>query len=316
MSDFIVVQDQFMSATARFADVLLPATTHWEREDYMRPWLGGDYHLFGNQAIDPVGEAKSDFQIACELAVRLGVKEYSQKTEAEWLREIASLSPDSKRDIDDYDRFCSDGIAMAKVKRPVIAFEDQIRDPQRFPFSTPSGRIEIYSKDLADLNDPGLPPIPKYLEPWEGPRDPLTEKYPFQLITFHFMTRAHSNFYNVQWLRDLEPHAIWINPVDATPRGIKNGQKVRVFNDRGTVLIQAKVTQRIMPGVVAMGQGAWYSPDEHGIDQGGCANTLTRDEPGPGGSTTTNTTLVEVASLKSATNPRESKALYLPGEKA
>jgi anaerobic dimethyl sulfoxide reductase subunit A len=296
--DFIVVQDHFINSTAKFADILLPATTHWERDDYMRPWLGGDYHLFGNQAIEPIGETKSDFQIAWELANHLGISDYSEKNEAEWVEQIIFSSMDSRRDIENYDEFRSNGIAMAKVKRPVIAFEDQIRDPRLFPFSTPSGKIEIYSKDLADLNDPGLPPIPKYIEPWEGPQDPLIEKFPLQLVTFHFKTRAHSNFYNIQWLRELEPHQIWINPVDAVQRGIEDGQKVKVFNDRGEMLIHAKVTQRIMPGVVAIGQGAWYSPDAKGIDQGGCTNVLTRDEGSSGGATPTNTALVEVRKLE------------------
>ena len=223
--DFIVVQDHFINSTARFADILLPATTHWERDDYMRPWLGGDYHLFGNQAIEPIGETKSDFQIAWELANHLGINDYSEKNETEWIEEIIFSSTDSRRDIENYDEFRSQGIAKAKVKKPVIAFEDQIRDPGRFPFSTPSGKIEIYSKDLADLNDPQLPPIPKYIEPWEGPQDPLIEKFPLQLITFHFKTRAHSNFYNIDWLRELESHEIWINPVDAVPRRSKMVRK-------------------------------------------------------------------------------------------
>jgi len=292
--EFIVVQDHFINSTARYADIVLPATTHWERDDYMRPWLGGDYHLFGNQAIDPMGEAKSDFQIAWELANRLGIRGYSEMNEAKWVEHIVFSSEDSRRDIERYDKFRSQGIAKAKVKKPVIAFQDQIRDLSRFPFSTPSGKIEIFSKTLADLNDPRLPPIPKYIEPWEGPRDPLVKKFPLQLITFHFKTRAHSNFYNIDWLRELESHEVWINPIDAAKRGVENGRKVRVFNDRGEVWIHAKVTDRIMPGVVAIGQGAWYCPDEDGIDRGGCANVLTRDEGGAGGSTPTNTALVEV----------------------
>jgi anaerobic dimethyl sulfoxide reductase subunit A len=293
--DFIVVQDQFINATARFADILLPVTTHWERDDYMRPWLGGDYHLFGNQAIAPLGETKSDFEIAWELARRLGIADYSERTEREWLEEIVFSSEDSRRDISDYDAFRTAGMARAKVKRPVIAFEDQIRDPKRFPFPTPSGKIEIFSQALADLGDARLPPIPKYMEPWEGPRDPLRKRYPLQLITFHFKTRAHSNFDNIEWLKELEPHTIWIHPRDAKPRGIREGERVRVFNERGELWISAKVTERIIPGVVAIGQGAWYCPDEKGIDRGGCANILTRDEAGPGGSTPTNSALVEVA---------------------
>jgi anaerobic dimethyl sulfoxide reductase subunit A len=292
--DFIVVQDQFINSTARSADILLPATTHWERDDYMRPWLGGDYHLFGNRAIDPIGEAKSDFEIACELAERLGIRDFSGKPEEEWLKEIVLTSPDSGRDIESYDRFRSTGIAKAKVKRPVVAFGDQIRDPERFPFSTPSGKIEIYSADLADLGDPTLPAIPKYIEPWEGPLDPAAKSFPLQLITFHSKIRAHSNFHNIEWLKELEPHAVWIHPFDAGRRGIEEGEKVRVYNDRGEIRLEAKVTQRVMPGVVAVGQGAWFLPGGKGFDPGGCVNVLTRDEATPGGGTPTNSALVEV----------------------
>ena len=99
----------------------------------------------------------------------LGISGYSERNEAEWVEQIVFSSSDSKRDIESFDEFRSQGIAKAKVKKPVIAFEDQIRDPNRFPFSTPSGKIEIYSTNLADLNDPRLPPIPKYIESWEGP---------------------------------------------------------------------------------------------------------------------------------------------------
>lgn len=292
--DFVVVQDQFINATARFADILLPAATHWERDDYMRPWLGGDYHLFGNKAIEPVGEAKSDYRIAFELAGSLGISDFSDKSEEEWLKTIVFSASDSKRDIGNYEAFREDGLVFAQVKRPVIAFEDQIRDPGLFPFPTPSGKIEIYSSQLEAMHDPNLPPIPMYLEPWEGPQDALKAKFPLQLITFHCKTRAHSNFYNVPWLRELEAHEIWINPEDAKARGLKNGESVRVFNDRGEIRIPAKVTQRIMPGVVAVGQGAWYAPGENGVDYGGCANILTRDEGSPGGATPTNSALVEV----------------------
>ncbi len=292
--DFVVVQDHFINATARYADVLLPATMHWERNDYMRPWLGGDYHLFGNQAIEPVGETKSDLEIAALLASRLGLAGYSDQTVEDWLEEIIFSAEDARRDIDDYARFKKAGLVKAKVERPVVAFEDQIRDPNEHPFATPSGKIEIYSSILAEMNDPHLPPIPKYIEPWEGPDDPAARRFPLQLVTFHFLTRAHSNFDNIPWLKELEPQAVWINSVDAKKRGLSNGQRVRVFNDRGAMSIQAKVTERITPGVVAVGQGAWFDPDERGVDQGGCANVLTRDEPCPGGGTATNTALVEV----------------------
>ncbi len=95
-------------------------------------------------------------------------------------------------------------------------------------------------------------------------------------------------------LKEIEEHRVWINPVDAEPRGLMHGGEVYVFNDRGTVAIRAWVTERIMPGVVAIFEGAWYDPDENGIDRGGCANVLTADYYSPAGAAVMNTALVDV----------------------
>jgi anaerobic dimethyl sulfoxide reductase subunit A len=115
-----------------------------------------------------------------------------------------------------------------------------------------------------------------------------------QLISPHFKRRAHSQFDNLPWLRELQEQAVSINSVDADCRGIRQGDKVRVFNDRGEVRIPARVTERIMPGVAALPQGAWYTPDEKGIDHGGCANVLTRNVTSPGGAFACNTALVQI----------------------
>jgi len=144
------------------------------------------------------------------------------------------------------------------------------------------------------MNKPELPPIPKYIEPWESRNDPLTAKYPLQVITTHFKRRAHSQFESVVWLRELVTQAISMNPIDAKARGISNGDEVRVFNDRGEIILPAVVTERVMPGVVDLPQGAWYSPDERGVDRGGCANVLTKDTRSPGGAFCYNTGLVQV----------------------
>ena len=122
----------------------------------------------------------------------------------------------------------------------------------------------------------------------------MHEKYPLQLLTPHPRNRVHSELYKVDWLREVEPHRVWINPVDARPRGVSDGDEVYVFNDRGRVAIPAWLTERIIPGVVSIFEGAWYAPDEQGIDRGGCANTLTKDAYSPGGASVMNTALVEV----------------------
>ena len=287
--EFVVVQEQFMTPTARYADIVLPTNTFLERNDIT---VGGATPFYGymNKVIDSLYESKSHFEIAVELAKRLGISDYTDKTEEEWLKEIVQ----GAGDIPDYDQFKKDGIHKIKMSEPRVSFVNQIKDPENHPFSTPSGKIEIYSQQLAEMNNPVLPPIPKYIETWESRNDPLAKKYPLQLITTHMKRRAHSQFETIPWLRELETQAVWMNRVDAEVRGIKDGDEVRVFNDRGEMIIPARVVERIMPGVVDIPQGAWYQPDENGVDRGGCCNVLTRDEISPGEAMASNTCLVQV----------------------
>ena len=292
--EFIVVPELFMTPTAKFADILLPVSADVERSDLARPWPSGPYYMYINKVIEPPGECKSDFEITCELAPRLEILDYNDKTEDEWLRIFVKLAPDMANDIADYDKFKSEGIHRVNLPQPIIAFREQIEDPENNPFPTPSGKIEIYSQRAADLNNPLCPPIPKYLRTWEDLNDPLAKKYPLQLITAHPKVRAHSTMDVVPWLKELDPQRLWMNTVDAKARGIKDGDKVIVFNDRGKVAIPAWVTERIMPGVVCIYEGGWYNPDDNGIDHGGCANVLTRDEYSAGGASTMNTALVQV----------------------
>ena len=289
--DFVVVQEQFMTPTARFADILLPVNTLMERNDVASPWLGAPYYIYLNKAVDTLYETKSDWEICAELAPRLGIENYTEgKSEEEWLRGIVG----TRGDMPTYEDFRRRGVHKIGLAEPLVAFKQQIVDPAHNPFPSLSGKIEIYSEHMAEMNNPKLPPIPKYLEAWEGRGDPLAAKYPLQLITPHPKNRAHSTMGNLPWLREVEPHAVWINAADAQARGIADGDKVLVFNDRGKVLLPARVTERIMPGVVSICEGAWYQPDAEGVDHGGCANVLTRDEHSPGGAVAANTCLVQV----------------------
>ena len=122
----------------------------------------------------------------------------------------------------------------------------------------------------------------------------LAEQFPLQLITAHDKKRAHSTWHNVPWCHDINTHSVWLNPDDAKGRGIELENMVDIFNGRGRVRIPARVTERIIPGVVNISQGAWYDPDEEGVDRGGCANVLTNDEPSPGGAHPMNSALVQV----------------------
>ncbi len=292
--DFLAVNELFMTAQARYADLLLPVTSAAERSDLTRPWPSGPYYTFINRALEPLGECKSDFDIVTEVAERLGIKDFNPYSEDEWLRMFIEKNPETAAQITDYEKFKREGIHRVKLQEPFVAFKEQIEDIEGNPFPTPSGKIEIYSQRVADLNTPLCPPIPKYMSTPEDRNDPLFKKYPLQLITPHPKNRVHSELYLVPWLREVEPHRAWINPVDAKPRGIGDGDEIYVFNDRGKVAITAWVTERIIPGVICIFEGAWYAPDENGIDRGACANTLTNDAYSGGGASVMNTCLVQV----------------------
>jgi anaerobic dimethyl sulfoxide reductase subunit A len=287
-----------MTATVKFADIILPANTHWERNDLMRPWLGGPYFFFANKVLDSLHESKSDLQICAELGARLGLESYSDKSEEEWIKQIVFSSPDTCEVVTDYESSKKGGVHLFQGAERLVAFQKEIENPASHQFPTPSGKIEIFSQRLADLKDSTIPAIPKYIATWEGKQDSLSKIYPLQLITFHFKTRAHSCFFNIPALKELEPHQLWISIRDAGQRKINAGDLIRVFNQRGEVHIAAHVTQRIMPGVVAMGEGAWYTPDERGVDLNGCANVLTRDRHSPAGALASNTCLVEVEKIE------------------
>ncbi len=289
--EFIVVHEQFMTPTAKFGDIVLPVNTFMERSDIAPPWLGSPYYIYLNKAIDSLYESKSDLEICQELSKRLGIPQaFGNETEDELLCNIASF----RDDIPDYEALKRDSVLKIKLDKPIVSFKKQIKDPEHNPFPTLSGKIEIYCEHLAEMNNPMIPPIPKYISPRENYDDPLAAKYPLQLITTHYKTRAHSIWHNVPWMREVDPQSVWINTADAEARGIKDGELVDVYNDRGRVRIPAKVTKRIMPGVVNVSEGAWYDPDEEGVDHGGCPNVLTSNEQSPGGALAMNTALVQI----------------------
>ncbi|MFW9941119.1 MAG: molybdopterin-dependent oxidoreductase [Candidatus Thorarchaeota archaeon] len=289
--EFIVVLEQFMTPTAKFADILLPVNTFMERNDIAVPWLGSPYYIYLNKAIDSLYESKSDLEICKELAQKLGVNPgLLNLSEDQILRMFSS----PRKDIKSYDEMKRDGFYKVKVEKPFVAFKEQIVDPENNPFPTLSGKIEIYCGHIAELNIPNMPPIPKYLSHEEHYDAPLADKYPLQLLTPHNKRRTHSSLSMIPWLEEVEPHRVWINPKDAKARKIEHGDMVDIFNDRGRVRIPANVTERVIPGVVVIYQGAWYNPNEEGVDIGGCGNVLTKDSRSPGGAFPMNSALVQV----------------------
>ena len=211
--EFIVVHDHFVTPTARYADILLPATTFWERNDVHTPWAGaGHYAIFMQKAIEPMAECRNDLDICTDLARRLGVEGYNDKTEDAWLRELTGDV------IDDFDTFRTSGLARLPAPEDAIAFAREIRDPERHPFTTPSGKIEIYSMSLAATPNPyglgAIPPIPTWIPDTAAPAHPL------RLISPKSRARTHSIHANQPVLSRADRDDVWIHPSDAAARGI------------------------------------------------------------------------------------------------
>ncbi len=288
--EFMVMQEQFMTPTARFADVLLPATTSLEREDVFNPWgMLGRYAVYSHKVIEPMYECKNDLEILTLLAKKLGIEGYNDKSDHEWLSLLVADS-----EMEEVEEFKRSGAYRINLIQPNVALQKNIQNPGKNPFRTPTGKIEIYSSRLAEMDEPEIPPIPKYIPGWESNDCSEAGDHPLLLITPQSKRRCHSTYDNIPLVSEIEPNTIWINPQDASHRGVENGDPVMVRNERGRTVIQAKVTERIMPGVVSIDEGRWFTPDENGTDTAGSANTLVLDGPSPGGAARFNGNRVEV----------------------
>ena len=281
--EFLVVQDNFLTPTGRFADILLPACTQFETWGIEDGWKYGDEVLLMPKVVEPPFETKSDYAICAEVAEKLGVRDaYTEGLdERGWVGRALDRYRETRfpglPSLDELEA-SNAGVYSVPVTKPAVAFEDFRRDPEGHPLPTPSGKIEIFSKTLADLGRPDvIPGVPKYIREWESPFGPEAEAYPLQAIGHHSMSRVHSTHDNVDWLNEAFPQRVFINPVDAAARGLRDGDPVRVFNDRGTIVLPCRVTNRIMPGVVDIPQGAWWTPDGDGVDRRGSINLLTSE---------------------------------------
>jgi biotin/methionine sulfoxide reductase len=289
--DTIVVHDAFWTPMARHADVVLPATMTLERND-----LGGspnDSALIAmRRAVAPYAEARHDHDIFAGLAAALGVEaRFTEgRDEMAWLRHLydgwrdrvvhqGGAPPPS------FDEFWATGLVEAPdADADVVLLQAFRADPERARLSTPSGRIEIGSSAIDGFGYDDCPGHPAWLEPAEWLGAPLAKRFPLHLVANNPTTRLHSQldvgaFSQSAKVQGREP--IRLHPADAARRGIRSGDVVRVWNDRGSCLAGAVVTVAVRPGVVQLATGAWYDPldpaDPDAMCVHGNPNVLTFD---------------------------------------
>lgn len=284
--DTVIVHESVWTASARHADIVLPATVTLERED-----IGGspgDPLLVAmHRAVPAYAEARDDYDIFSGIAQRLGIAErFTEGRSAhQWLQHLYEPTRrallDREAQAPDFDEFWE----MGELALPTLPWDGGIvrafrRDPVAAPLPTPSGRIEIASAKIADFGYADCPGHPTWLPPAEPP-DP---RFPLHLVANQPATRLHSQLdFGATSLKskikDREP--VRIHPHDAAARGIGDGDIVRLYNDRGACLAGAVLSQALRPGVVQLSTGAWYDPEDPIADNPICVhgnpNVLTRD---------------------------------------
>lgn len=318
--ELVVCMDSTITPSGIWADYLLPIATHFERHDVALPWYKGHYYIHRPKVIEPLGESKTDFQVFTEMCYRLeqidpSLKNLGQRYNPRAQRDYFQ-NPDA---VDEaylkawwegsvqhhqhvtmsWDEFKQHGTYKFKLSEPHVAFRDQVT--KGVPFETASGKIEIFSTYLAGIEDwtktqfgYEIPYIPKWIEPFESLNHPITKDYPFHLISPHPRWRTHSIFNNIPWLRETYEQEVTINASDAKKLGILTGDTVEVWNERGKCVVPAYVTERLLPGVLLLFEGAWMDPDKDGVDRAGNPDFLTLDNPSPAGAFAYNNAMVQI----------------------
>lgn len=298
----IVVNEPYWTPTAKMADIVLPTTTQYERNDIT---MVGDYSNMYiapmKQVVEKVGDSRDDYQIFCDLCKAYAdglVEVYTEngKDEFAWIKQYYNLAkkqvdanPDLGITMDEFEVWWEKNepveFASTMESDAWVRFAEFREDPILNALGTPSGLIEIYSETIEKMNYDDCKPYPSWLEPieWLGMKNKPAK---FALLTNHPDNRLHSQLSNTS-LRDTyavsNKEPIKINPKDAKSLGLKNGDIVRVFNKRGQILAGVKIDEGIKESVVLINEGAWYDPsnlkEQNTLCKNGSANVLTIDIP-------------------------------------
>ncbi len=249
--DFRVVVEQFLTDTAREADIVLPAKTMFEQSDV----IGAYWHAYlqlKQKVVEPPGEVKTESEIYRLLARRLGMVEADD----------GAVFPVTDDEVNAYlDRLLEPFPSITRGQledAPVLAPGHQAIAFADLRFPTPSGKIELASDEAAARWK--VSAAPDYTEPVESLRrdNPALAPYPLQLLTPNTKNRIHSQFGNLRMIRQFDPKPfVAIAPADAHARGIRDGSNVRVFNARGALALEARIDHGLKPGCVCITNGWW-----------------------------------------------------------
>ncbi|WP_449315335.1 molybdopterin-containing oxidoreductase family protein [Rubneribacter sp.] len=248
--DFIIVSDSIMTPGAQYADLVLPVTSYYEEPFEIVAAWSSMYVQVREQAISPMFEAKTDYQVAQMLAERFGILE-----ETEWRLDIEEYGRDHilKESVTpefaeiDFDELMEKKVVRANFPENYVAFESM-------RFATPSGKIELYTEDLTEFGEE----LACHYEPLEGNRSPAAATYPLTFMNCRTVYTTHSQHVQLPWIREVAPEPrLEMAPADAEARGIATGDVVEVFNDRGSYKVKALVTPEIKPGCLNQRQGWW-----------------------------------------------------------
>ncbi|MDO4906044.1 MAG: trimethylamine-N-oxide reductase TorA [Lautropia sp.] len=271
--DTFIVHDVQWTASARHADIVLPATTSYERNDIEQV---GDYaqsHIVAmKKIVEPIFEARNDFDIFAAIATKLGKQyEFTQGlSEMDWIRNLYEAAKIESRakgmEMPVFDVFWNSnkplGFPVTAEQENFVRHADFREDPLLNALGTASGKFELYSRAIEKYGYDDCPPHATWMEPIERLNGPMT-KYPLHIASNHPQMRLHSQLCGTinrlsYQIADREP--CWMNPKDAAARNLKDGDVVRVFNHRGQILAGLRVTDEIMPGVIRINEGGWYDP--------------------------------------------------------
>lgn len=321
--EFILNVDVEFTDSARYADIVLPDLFRMEQESAMDGDAWGRRIAVGTGELGARFERRGAWNTCVELAKRWGIEDAftEGRTEGEWIRHLYEGDRERSTGLPTFDQLLEEGLAWrADRTEPFVALADWRSNPVAHPLDTPSGKIELFSEQLAAAaealrgtpDEGAITPIPTYVPEWgpaefavgqaasdeaqapsAGPRadgqesemgtEPTREQ-PLRVFGFHSVARIHSSWGNVPAVSRRVPQVISINPADADARGIATGDLVEASNRFGTLRLPAHVTDDVIAGTIVMPQGAWWQAESdvaEPIDVGGCINTLTISRPSP-----------------------------------